>query len=209
MKLINMTTLDGVKLNTKNKFCDDDIQVQVSSELEYKGEIESGAVFEDFLTQIIEGTMTELVNDRATSVKDYAFYKNTLIEKIDLKNVINIGQYAFNTCRKIKTLNLPNVKTIGTSAFQYCTGITKIELNKIETLESNCLQHCASLKSLVIRNTEKVCTMKSSNVLGGSITESGGFVYVPDNLVDSYKNATNWSSYINFIKPLSEYVEEW
>ena len=155
-KLINMTTLDGVKLNTKNKFCDDDIQVQVSSELEYKGEIESGGVFEDIATQLLEGTITELVNDRATSVKDYAFYKNTSIEKIDLKNVINIGQYAFNTCRKIKTLNLPNVKTIGTSAFQYCTGITKIELNKIETLESNCLQHCASLKSLVIRNTEKV-----------------------------------------------------
>lgn len=34
-----------------------------------------------------------------------------------------------------------------------------------------------------------------------------GYIYVPDALVDSYKAATNWSTYASQIRPLSEYVE--
>ena len=32
-------------------------------------------------------------------------------------------------------------------------------------------------------------------------------LYVPDNLVNSYKTTEGWSAYPNNIKPLSEYVE--
>ena len=33
------------------------------------------------------------------------------------------------------------------------------------------------------------------------------YIYVPDDLVENYKTATNWSVYASQIKPLSEYVE--
>ena len=33
-------------------------------------------------------------------------------------------------------------------------------------------------------------------------------IYVPDNLVEQYKTATNWSRHADKIKRLSEYVEE-
>jgi len=32
-------------------------------------------------------------------------------------------------------------------------------------------------------------------------------IYVPDESVDAYKSATNWSTYASRIKPLSEYTE--
>ena len=32
-------------------------------------------------------------------------------------------------------------------------------------------------------------------------------IYVPNESVDTYKTATNWSTYADIIKPLSEYVE--
>lgn len=32
-------------------------------------------------------------------------------------------------------------------------------------------------------------------------------IYVPDESVEAYKSATNWSNYADYIKPLSEYVE--
>ena len=36
-----------------------------------------------------------------------------------------------------------------------------------------------------------------------------GFIYVPDDLVDTYKNDANWQACfdVNYIKPLSEYVD--
>ena len=36
-----------------------------------------------------------------------------------------------------------------------------------------------------------------------------GVIYVPDNLVDTYKNDANWQACfdVNYIKPLSEYVD--
>ena len=41
----------------------------------------------------------------------------------------------------------------------------------------------------------------------GSNYATIGKIYVPDNSVDAYKAATNWSQYADRIKPLSEYVE--
>ena len=35
-----------------------------------------------------------------------------------------------------------------------------------------------------------------------------GYIYVPDALVDSYKKATNWVTYADQIKPLSELPTE-
>jgi hypothetical protein len=47
------------------------------------------------------------------------------------------------------------------------------------------------------------------NVFSSSAIANGtGFVYVPDNLVEKYKTATNWSTYASQIKPMSELPEE-
>jgi hypothetical protein len=35
-----------------------------------------------------------------------------------------------------------------------------------------------------------------------------GAIYVPDDKVEALKVATNWSTFADIIKPLSEYVEE-
>lgn len=46
---------------------------------------------------------------------------------------------------------------------------------------------------------------KGTNAFTGTKIASGtGYVYVPDELVEEYKVATNWSTFANQIKPLSE-----
>jgi hypothetical protein len=48
-------------------------------------------------------------------------------------------------------------------------------------------------------------------VLEGSVfagTKSTLTIYVPDESVEAYKGATNWSAYADQIKPISEYVEQ-
>ena len=42
-----------------------------------------------------------------------------------------------------------------------------------------------------------------------AIENGTGYIYVPDSLVDSYKTATNWSTYASQIKPISELPQEY
>ena len=55
--------------------------------------------------------------------------------------------------------------------------------------------------------------MADANTFVGSGIASGtGYIYVPDDLVDQYKVATNWATYASQIKGLSEIpaeVQEW
>ena len=52
-----------------------------------------------------------------------------------------------------------------------------------------------------------VVTLASANAFGNSgITATTGDIYVPDALVDTYKTATNWSTFANRIQPLSAYT---
>ena len=58
---------------------------------------------------------------------------------------------------------------------------------------------------LVFKNNTSVPTMDNATDLSSTaISGSSGVIYVPDNLVDSWKSATNWSNFANKIKGLSE-----
>ena len=61
----------------------------------------------------------------------------------------------------------------------------------------------SGLTTLIIR-TNTVCTI--STAYNGHRFMENCILYVPDNLVDSYKTTEGWSAYPDNIKPLSEYV---
>lgn len=63
-----------------------------------------------------------------------------------------------------------------------------------------------TLKTLILRNTEKVCELTYEQDL--TKISSLLTVYVPNELIEQYKVATNWVSIADKIKPLNEYIEE-
>ena len=67
--------------------------------------------------------------------------------------------------------------------------------------------HCTSLNCLVVKATTPP-TLYYTVFVDTPIASGTGYIYVPDESVDAYKQATNWSQYASQIKPLSEYVEE-
>ena len=63
-----------------------------------------------------------------------------------------------------------------------------------------------TLQNLVYTSITSVPSLRSSNYLRNSPIGKGvGFIYVPDNLVEDFKVATNWLLFADQIKPLSEY----
>lgn len=69
---------------------------------------------------------------------------------------------------------------------------------------------CANLKTLIIEQISTIDYSLDSNAFSDClrINNGTGKIYVPDNMVNTLKSATNWAKIAYCIKPLSEYVEE-
>lgn len=115
-------------------------------------------------------------------------------------------------CEKITgTINLPSSVTTLNSTCMDLTGIDTVKVNSIIGINNMAFNYCRKLVNFVIYandGTDNLCAMYNSSVFSGTpIKNKTGYIYVPDDLVENYKTATNWSVYASQIKPLSEYVE--
>lgn len=145
-----------------------------------------------------------------TSIGSYAFYKcsNITISKYpDSFTGTSAGSYTFAECPKITISSLPaSVTTIQNNAFYRCSGLTEMTINgKVTSISNSAFGECTSLAKLVLPNVTAVPTLSSTNALANTrIASKTGYIYVPDDLVSSFKSKTNWSTYANQIKGLSE-----
>lgn len=142
-----------------------------------------------------------------TSIGDYCFSGCSELALNNLpKSLTSIGSSCFSNCKKITIKELHDtLQTISDGAFQGCISITEMTINHTAPkFYSNCFKNCTNLTKLVIPNITAAPYIANSNILQGTPIESGtGYIYVPDNLVDSFKSATNWSAYAEQIRPIS------
>ena len=136
------------------------------------------------LSKYLARTMTEYESDSATVVAQYAFYQQTVLQTVE-SSAATIEQYAFNGC----------------------TALTEVDLTSTSpvTIQANAFAGCTQLTHLIIRSTT-VSTLSATSALTGTKIASGnGAIYVPAELVDTYKAATNWSTYASQIYPITAY----
>lgn len=124
-------------------------------------------------------------NDRVTTVGAYAFQNCSGLTSVSFPNVTSIGDYAFNAAHKLAKADLPKVTSIGQHGFSAANA----------------------LEALILRNTEKVCSLGSDAVSYTKISSGSGYIYVPAALVDSYKAAANWQNYADQIRAIEDYPE--
>lgn len=105
-----------------------------------------------------------------------------------------------------------DVLAIGTSAFKNCTALEIADFTTAREIWGGAFENCTSLHAVIFRRNERATfgidgtaenAFKSTPIASGT-----GYIYVPDDLVDSYKAATNWSTYANQIKGISELPTE-
>ena len=133
---------------------------------------------------ILERTITEFKDNLATTLAQYIFYGCTELVTVVVPSVTRISTYVFYDCTKLVTVDAPSVTSISTYVFT----------------------NCSSLLSLVLRS-DTVCTLSNTNTLTSTPIASGtGYIYVPSALLDSYKAATNWSTYADQFRALEDYT---
>ena len=172
--------------------------------------------------------LTELPSG-ITSIANYTFQKckKLALEKLP-DGITRIEQYAFSYCSELPLTELPSSLTfIGTRAFEDCSNISIKEIpSGITIIDSYTFYSCdkitslkilgditaindrafyaSGLTELILPNVTSVPTISTYTIHATPIAQGKGYVYVPDELVESFKTATNWSVYSNQIKGLSE-----
>jgi hypothetical protein len=143
--------------------------------------------------------------NKLKSCSNSGLFYHSSIEEVYMPIIQTLGTSAFQDCSALHTAYLPNA-ILDSWNFYGCKKLTKLEFNNTN-IGTNTFQN-SGLNTLILRNSS-VATLKNISAFYGTPIASGtGYIYVPDDLVESYKVATNWSTYADQIKPLSEYVEE-
>lgn len=161
-------------------------------------------------------------------------FSSTRITEIDFPNVSQISAGgAFQNCYELKKVNLPKLLSIhGAYAFSYC-ALEELNLPSFQlttggyrTCEENhslkfvqlpsCYEinkwffrNCYELTALVLAkptvvNLTDILAFENVNAINNNTV----FVYVPDELLEEYKVATNWATIADCIAPISSYPGE-
>lgn len=155
---------------------------------------------------------------KAMFIGKYAFNSCEKLASASFPMVESVGEYSFTACYKLKNASFPKAKSIGKNALQNCWELKTADFGNATSIGNNALMSCFVLTALILRG-DAICSLASTSVFSkcyhilGTVDSSyniqglkDGYIYVPDELVDSYKAATNWSTYADQIKPLSEYA---
>ena len=150
-----------------------------------------------------ESSINEVIAPKLQECGSYAFFNCKQLRKIDLPLLQNVADNCFRNTTNLESAVLPSATTINGDSF-WASGLIRIDLSAV-TVINVAFKSCSRLTTVIIRNTATVASLTSTNAFSGT---SKAYFYVPDNLVEEYKSATNWSTYADRIKPLSEVPEE-
>lgn len=135
----------------------------------------------------------------------YTFYSCSSLEDISLPSYIgatNISlSYTFHGCSSLESVTLPLfIGIINSNVFRYCRNLKIIDCkaNKINNADNF---NTTNLDTLILRG-DTTCTLSGigSNFANSPFASdgTGGTLYVPAALVESYQSATNWSTILSY-----------
>ena len=185
------------------------------------------------IRSLLDGTITEYTDETIESVIAYGIYGKSSLVKIDLPNCTHVGTCGIRANSALKTLLLPNLlnatgeafngnsklseliipKAYLSSAnymFMGCTSLKIVDCFKI-VMQTSCFGGCSNLENLIFRDATTLSSLNNLSNMPSTtpVLREGtkGYIYVPKNLVENYKVATNWSVYANKFRAIEDWAE--
>lgn len=177
-------------------------------------------------------SLTSIDCPKLKTIGDYALSK-TVLTQVDFPLVTSVGENAFEAASAsagtLISVNLPAATSIGAYAFRYqllesitlpaltsiggyrvfeqCKSLVRVDFGPLKSVGNYCFNSCSKLETLILRNTA-MTTLGNTNAFSGTKIASGtGYIYVPSALLDSYKTATNWTTYAEQFRAIEDYPD--
>lgn len=138
---------------------------------------------------------------KVTSIPMYALLDCTNLRVLDLPQVTTLETYAMNGAG-IRDLNAPLLSVIGNGAFRSCSSLYTLNAPSVTQVNQQAFEY-SKLTTLNFYSPTRTAIpiLKSYfNPFEGTPIKAGtGHIVINDELVDTLKAATNWSTYANVI----------
>lgn len=143
---------------------------------------------------------------------------------INLPSCTRLWDRVFTNCASLVSFSAPKVTVIYHSTISGCGSLASVSLPQVTVLNDWCLSANPMLKELTLPSVTKMtryalarggleklvlpgttlCTIAGDTFQSTPIEKGTGYVYVPDDMVGSYKAANIWKNIADRIKPMSE-----
>lgn len=188
-------------LLTSGKYCEDDIEVAYTKP--------SGGG--DAITKLIDGTLTSLTDNDATTVRAKAFEQFRALTSVSFPNVVSVnsnsfyqasglvnvdmkklerinGSFAFSECTSLTVIALPALTSIaGAYTFRSDSKLEAVDLGAPDNLQQQTFASCTKLKKIILRLENGICALGGTNSFTSTPFASGGSggtIYIPKALYD-------------------------
>jgi hypothetical protein len=154
-----------------------------------------------------------------TRIEQYAISDCQNLTTLNLPSVTFLNDESLSYDYSLQTISLPSATYIGGRVFQRCRKLDYCDLPLATQIQTQAFKDCYSLKTLIVRSTS-VCNLLSTTAFDGCCHILGtvkatynpeglkdGYIYVPKNLIEQYKVATNWATYADQFRAIEDYPE--
>lgn len=156
------------------------------------------------MTQLIEGTLTELYDADATKVGRYALSANKTFTKISLPNAGYIDQYAFNSAEKVTEINLPKAYYLGLYALSSMKSLVNLELPSLKSSYQSSIRGCTVLKTVKLPVLLETPNYLFSNCEALEVADFGSIISIGGNPFQG-----NYSLKAIIIRTTSQICNNW
>lgn len=152
--------------------------------------------------------------DAVINIGEYSLYNCSSLKHLYFPNVVSIGGHVFYALG-CENIILPNLKTMGSACFVNTTTLKRLIIPKCASLSDYACSGTgiylldAGNTSLIpssspMPNLAILILRKNSltTLVNRSCIQSIEEIYVPQDLIESYKVDTNWTVYADKFKPL-------
>ena len=189
---------------------------------------------EGTLTEINDSEITEIASyafyyclslekvnlPNVTKIKSQAFKGASELTDVFLPLVTGLSNSAFEGCTRLPAASFPSVTKINSQkVFSDCCAMEFVDfLSLLSISEHYVFSNDYGLKAVVLRSNT-MCTLGSTTCFYGCYHFLGtknntynpeglkdGYIYVPSALIDSYKAATNWTTFADQFRALEDYT---
>ena len=166
------------------------------------------------VTDLDTGTFYDCSNLRSVSLPVYAkrlpsyFCRECdKLSSVNLPLALNVSAYSFYNCSNLVKVCFPKASQIDQNGFYRCSKLTIADFPTVDiSIDSRAFYDCSALSSLILRSSNMPSLVNIDALSRTKIASRTGYIYVPAALVDTYKAATNWSTYANQFRALEDYT---
>jgi hypothetical protein len=155
-------------------------------------------------------SLTTVNAPNLSTVGSSSFYNCKSLSGLTCPTLLSVGSSCFTNCFALEEF-IAAVNSVGASAFSVCSNLKIFDSTSTTAGKfsgSYTFQNTSKLDAVILRSNGVWSNSASTTFTNSKIGAKGGFIYVPKDLIDSYKVATNWAAYADYFRALEDYTTD-